>query len=147
MIQIHIKNYNELTTEELYSLLQLRSQVFVVEQNCVYQDIDGKDQKSLHVLGKKDNVIVAYSRIFKKGDYFKESSIGRVVVDKKSRHLQYGSQIMQASIEAIQNTFDTKIIKISAQLYLENFYTGFGFKPTGNSYLEDGIPHVAMIKN
>lgn len=147
MIQIYIKNYNELTTEELYSLLQLRSQVFVVEQNCVYQDIDGKDQKSLHVLGKKDNVIVAYSRIFKKGDYFKESSIGRVVVDKNSRHLQYGSQIMQASIEAIQNTFDTKIIKISAQLYLENFYTGFGFKPTGNSYLEDGIPHVAMIKN
>ena len=147
MIQIHIKNYNELTTEELYSLLQLRSQVFVVEQNCVYQDIDGKDQKSLHVFGKKDNVIVAYSRIFKKGDYFKESSIGRVVVDKNSRHLQYGSQIMQASIEAIQNTFDTKIIKISAQLYLENFYTGFGFKPTGNSYLEDGIPHVAMIKN
>jgi ElaA protein len=147
MIQIHIKNYNELTTEELYSLLQLRSQVFVVEQNCVYQDIDGKDQKSLHVLGKKDNVLVAYSRIFKEGDYFKESSIGRVVVDKNSRHLQYGSQIMQASIEAIQNTFDTKIIKISAQLYLENFYTGFGFKPTGNSYLEDGIPHVAMIKN
>ena len=147
MIQIYIKNYNELTTEELYSLLQLRSQVFVIEQNCVYQDIDGKDKKSLHVLGKKDNVIVAYSRIFKKGDYFKESSIGRVVVDKNSRHFQYGSQIMQASIEAIQNTFDTKIIKISAQLYLENFYTGFGFKPTGNSYLEDGIPHVAMIKN
>ena len=147
MIQIHIKNYNELTKEELYGLLQLRSQVFVVEQNCVYQDIDGKDQKSLHVLGKKDNVIIAYSRIFKKGDYFKESSIGRVVVDKNSRHHQYGTQIMHASIEAIQNTFHTKIIKISAQLYLENFYTGFGFKPTGNSYLEDGIPHVAMIKN
>ena len=147
MIQIHIKNYNELTTEELYGLLQLRSQVFVVEQNCVYQDIDGKDQKSLHVLGKKDNVIIAYSRIFKKGDYFKESSIGRVVVDKNSRHLQCGSQIMQASIEAIQNTFETKIIKISAQLYLKNFYTSFGFKPTGNTYLEDGIPHIAMIKN
>jgi|TARA_B110000971_G_scaffold182547_1_gene189700 ElaA protein len=144
MLDIYVKNFNELSINELYDLLQLRSEVFVVEQNCVYQDIDGKDQKSLHVIGKKNNKIVAYTRLFKPGDYFKESSIGRVVVNDKSRHLNYGSLIMDASITAIKNKFKTKEIKISAQLYLEKFYNKFGFKSKGKSYLEDGIPHVEM---
>ena len=144
MLEIYVKNYNELTIDELYGLLQLRSKVFVVEQDCVYQDIDGKDQISLHVIGKKNNIIVAYTRLFKEGDYFKEASIGRVVVDTNFRHFKYGSQIMKASVTAIQNHFNTSEIKISAQLYLKDFYNSFGFKPIGNSYLEDGIPHIAM---
>ena len=99
MLKIYVKKYNELTINELYSLLQLRSEVFIVEQDCVYQDLDGKDQISLHVIGKNNNTkIVAYTRLFKQGDYFKEASIGRVVVDKNVRHLKYGSSIMKASI-------------------------------------------------
>ena len=144
MLEIYVKNYNELTIDELYGLLQLRSKVFVVEQDCVYQDIDGKDQISLHVIGKNNNIIVAYTRLFKEGDYFKEASIGRVVVDTNFRHFKYGSVIMKASITAIQNHFNTSEIKISAQLYLKDFYNSFGFKSIGNSYLEDGIPHIAM---
>ena len=122
MLTISIKPFNQLSLEELYYLLQLRSEVFVVEQDCVYQDVDGKDQKALHVIGKKDNIILAYTRIFKAGDYFKEASIGRVVVSEKARHLKYGHQLMMASINAIENTFHTKEIKLSAQKYLENFF-------------------------
>ena len=147
MLNISIKPFNQLSLEELYYLLQLRSEVFVVEQDCVYQDVDGKDQKALHVIGKKDNIIIAYTRIFKAGDYFKEASIGRVVVSEKARHLKYGHQLMVASIKVIENSFHTKEIKLSAQKYLEKFYTNLGFKTIGEPYLEDGIPHIAMVKN
>ena len=91
MIEIIVKKFNKLSLEELYYLLQLRSEVFVVEQKCVYQDIDGKDYKSLHVIAKRNNKIIAYTRLFNKGDYFKEASIGRVVVAKNLRHFNYGS--------------------------------------------------------
>jgi ElaA protein len=147
MLDIYVKTFNQLSLDELYYLLQLRSQVFVVEQDCVYQDIDGKDKKALHVIGKKDNTIIAYSRIFKPGDYFKEASIGRVVVAENFRHLKYGHQLMVASIKAVETSFSSKKIKISAQKYLENFYNNLGFITSGESYLEDGIPHIAMIKN
>ncbi|AOR28295.1 acetyltransferase, GNAT family [Formosa sp. Hel1_33_131] len=147
MLDISIKTFNQLSLEELYYLLQLRSEVFVVEQDCVYQDVDGKDQNALHVIGKKDNRIIAYTRIFKAGDYFKEASIGRVVVSEKERHLKYGHQLMLASIKAIETSFYTKKIKLSAQKYLEKFYTNLGFKTIGEPYLEDGIPHIAMVKN
>ena len=147
MLDIYIKEFNELSLEELYYLLQLRSEVFIVEQDCVYQDIDGKDQKSLHVIGKKNNIIIAYTRLFKQGDYFKEASIGRVVVDKAQRQHNYGSQLIKASIIAINKVYKTSSIKISAQLYLENYYKKFGFKSTGNTYLEDGIPHISMQIN
>ena len=147
MLDIYIKSFNELSLEELYYLLQLRSEVFVVEQDCVYQDVDGKDQKALHIIGKKDNVIIAYTRIFKQGDYFKEASIGRVVVSEKARHLKYGHQLMVASIKVIENSFHTKEIKLSAQKYLEKFYNNLGFKTIGEPYLEDGIPHIAMVKD
>lgn len=119
----------------------------MVEQDCVYQDVDGKDQNALHVIGKKENTIVAYTRIFKPGDYFKEASIGRVVVSKKFRHLNYGHQLMVASIKAVESSFNTTEIKVSAQKYLEKFYNNLGFKTIGESYLEDGIPHIAMIKH
>ena len=146
MISIKTKHFGELNTYELYYLLQLRSEVFVVEQDCVYQDMDDKDQKSLHVLGFKGNKVVAYTRIFGPGDYFKEASIGRVVVAKKERQYKYGYDIMKASIEAINEHFNQTTIKISAQVYLKTFYNNLGFVAVGEEYLEDGIPHVAMIK-
>ena len=147
MLDITIKTYNQLSLDDLYYILQLRSEVFVVEQDCVYQDVDGKDQKALHVIGKKDNTIIAYTRIFKAGDYFKEASIGRVVVSKKERHQQYGELLMKASIQATEDNFGTIEIKLSAQKYLENFYNNLGFTTIGEPYLEDGIPHIAMVKN
>tara|TARA_R110000868_G_scaffold173829_1_gene410209 strand:- start:18980 stop:19423 length:444 start_codon:yes stop_codon:yes gene_type:complete len=146
MLKIQVKTFSELTLQELYSILQLRSEVFVVEQDCVYQDMDGKDQKALHVLGKNDGVLVAYTRIFKPGDYFKESSIGRVVVSQHQRKHRYGYDIMKASIAFIENNFKESNIKISAQCYLKTFYNNLGFVVVGEQYLEDGIPHYPMLK-
>tara|TARA_R110002051_G_scaffold199848_1_gene266800 strand:+ start:189772 stop:190215 length:444 start_codon:yes stop_codon:yes gene_type:complete len=142
----HIKTFNELSTEELYALLRLRSEVFVVEQNCVYQDIDGKDHKALHILGYNDNQLVAYTRIFKSGDYFENASIGRVVVAQQQRQHKFGYAIMEASINAIKLHYNETKIKISAQTYLKRFYNTLGFKEIGEEYLEDDIPHIAMVK-
>lgn len=148
MLEIKTKTFLQLTTQELYSLLQLRSEVFVVEQDCVYQDIDGKDQKALHILGYHNNdILVAYTRIFKPGDYFDKASIGRVVVAKNKRQFKYGNAIMEASIKAIKTHFNESTIKISAQCYLKKFYNNLGFKEVGEEYLEDNIPHIAMIKD
>lgn len=147
MLIIKTKTFKQLTLDELYAVLQLRSEIFVVEQDCVYQDIDGKDQKALHVLGFKDKKLVAYTRIFKQGDYFKEASIGRVIVAKNERKHQYGYDIMNASLKAVETYFDTNLITISAQVYLINFYHNLGFKCIGESYLEDGIPHIQMLKS
>jgi ElaA protein len=146
MLKIIIKSFSELSTIELYEILQLRSEVFVVEQDCVYQDIDFKDQKALHVIGLKNNKIIAYTRIFKSGDYFEKASIGRVVVAKNERINKYGYLIMKASIEAISTFFNETTIKISAQKYLKKFYESLRFEMIGEEYLEDGIPHIGMIK-
>lgn len=147
MLKIVIKSFSELTTQELYTILQLRSEVFVVEQDCVYQDIDGKDQNALHILGFKNKKLVAYTRCFKAGDYFKEASIGRVVVKENERKHNFGNQIMKASIKSIKDYFNETTIKISAQTYLKTFYNNLGFKAIGEAYLEDGIPHVAMVRD
>ncbi|MBT8245887.1 MAG: GNAT family N-acetyltransferase [Winogradskyella sp.] len=148
MLRITVKTFNQLTKKTLYDLLQLRSEVFVVEQDCVYQDIDNKDQKALHVLGYKEEKIVAYTRIFKAGDYFKEAaSIGRVVVAKNERQHRYGYDIMEASISAIRDNYNTEVILISAQTYLKKFYNNLGFFEIGKEYLEDGIPHIKMKKS
>ncbi len=147
MLTIKTKYFNELTTKELYNLLQLRSEVFIVEQDCAYQDIDGEDQKALHVLGYKNENLIAYTRVFEAGDYFKEASIGRVVVAKNERQYKYGYKIMKASIEAVEDNFKENKIVISAQTYLKKFYNNLGFIETGKEYLEDGIPHKKMIKN
>ena len=146
MLKIEVKTFTELTLQELYRILQLRSEVFVVEQDCVYQDIDGKDEKALHVIGIKNNNIIAYTRLFKSGDYFEYASIGRVVVDKNERSYKYGYDIMKASVEAIEQFFNEKTIKISAQAHLKSFYNNCGFVAYGNEYLEDDIPHIAMLK-
>ncbi|MDT0651165.1 GNAT family N-acetyltransferase, partial [Autumnicola edwardsiae] len=139
--------FQELTTEELYQILQLRSEIFVVEQNCVYQDIDGKDEQALHVMGTKEGKLVAYTRCFDKGFYFEETSIGRVLVKQNQRKNNYGHEIMEASIQAIRERFKTANIRLSAQQYLIEFYKSHGFSTTGEGYLEDGIPHIAMVKS
>jgi len=147
MIKIYTKTFSELNTDELYALLQLRSEIFVVEQDCVYQDIDYKDQKALHVLGYKNDALIAYTRIFKPGDYFEYASIGRVLVKEKERKFKYGYDIMEASIKAIGDRYNQTKIKISAQIYLKRFYNNLGFKEVGEGYLEDGIPHIGMIRD
>lgn len=140
-----VKTFQELSTEELYDILGLRSEVFVVEQNCVYQDIDYKDAKALHVLGYQEGVLIAYTRIFKEGDYFKNASIGRVVVKESARKDALGSRLMRATIEATKHHFNPKNIEISAQHYLLTFYQKLGFKEFGEVYLEDDIPHIRML--
>ncbi|PKP14105.1 MAG: GNAT family N-acetyltransferase [Bacteroidetes bacterium HGW-Bacteroidetes-3] len=147
MLKIFTKSFAELSTEELYDILQLRAEVFVVEQNCPYQDIDGKDKKALHIIGFKNDKIVAYCRIFKPGDYFEKASIGRVVVAKNERKFGYGHVIFQHSIEAVKKYFNETSIKISAQLYLKKFYESHGFIQVGEGYLEDDIPHIAMLSH
>ena len=145
-MNIKLKSFDELSNLELYHILQLRSEVFVVEQNCVYQDMDGKDSKALHVIGTKDNEIIAYTRIFKPGDYLDHASIGRVVVKKPMRVGGYGKEIMLASIKSIEDNFKETTIHLSAQTYLQKFYEDLNFKAVGETYLEDDIPHILMIK-
>lgn len=147
MIEFKIKRFNELSTNELYKLLRLRSEVFVVEQNCVYQDIDNKDQKAVHVLGYLNQELIACSRIFAPGDYFEFASIGRVLVAEKQRANSFGHELMNVSIEAVEQNFQTSKITISAQEYLKKFYESHGFIQTSERYLEDDIPHIEMKKN
>lgn len=145
-MEIKVKVYQDLEIDELYAMMALRAAVFVVEQNCVYQDLDYKDQKALHVMGWINGKLVAYTRLFGPGDYFDQASIGRVIVSMDERGHNYGHQIMSASINAITQHYKTDRIDISAQTYLEQFYTAHGFLPSGEEYLEDGIPHIKMIK-
>ncbi|MEE9348662.1 MAG: GNAT family N-acetyltransferase [Flavobacteriaceae bacterium] len=145
-IKFYPKEYNHLTKDELYEILRLRSEVFVVEQNCVYQDIDDKDQIAMHILGYVGIELVAYARIFKPGDYVKKASIGRVLVREKHRQNVYGFRLMETSIMAINMHFRAFKIEISAQEHLKKFYNRLGFIQIGDNYLEDGIPHIKMIK-
>jgi len=144
MIQFYIKKFEELSSIELYQMLQLRAEVFVVEQNCAYQDIDSRDLNSFHVLAILNNEIIGYSRLLPKGlSYDEYCCIGRVVIRKNNRIHNYGKMLMQKSIEFCQLHFNAPI-KISAQLYLEKFYQNLGFKSVSTPYLEDDIPHIAM---
>lgn len=136
--------FSELSTQQLYAILQLRSEVFVVEQDCVYQDIDGHDDAAYHVLFYDDASLVAYSRILPPGAYFDELSIGRVIVKETHRSQKLGHELMKVSITFSLYTFPKSIIKISAQQYLIKFYESHGFVISGEGYLEDGIPHIAM---
>lgn len=145
-MRTELKTFASLQTNELYALLQLRAEVFVVEQDCVYQDLDGKDVKAWHLLGYNGETLVAYTRIFAPGDYFNYASIGRVVVHPQHRSNAYGKAIMRASITAVANLFGTnETICISAQYYLLRFYNELGFIQEGEIYLEDGIPHIKML--
>ena len=139
------KTFSELDTEDLYQILRLRSEVFVVEQDCVYQDIDNKDQNAIHLYYKENNEILAYTRIFKAGDYYENPCIGRVVVSKKNRGKDLGKKIMIDSIEYIRRNIKAEKIELSAQKYLDKFYKDLDFYKIGEDYLEDGIPHQRMI--
>ena len=141
------KTWNELSKEELEEIFILRARVFVVEQACAYQDIDNHDQKAIHILGKQNNKIIAYCRAFNGGDFFKEASFGRALVDKKFRKKGLGNQLIKETLKAMKTQWQNKKIKISAQAHLSKLYQTHGFKPKGEEYLEDGIPHVAMYKN
>lgn len=143
MLLFENKTFEALSKDELYELLSLRTDVFIVEQECPYQDIDFKDQKAIHVLGKINGEIVAYARLFMPGDYLEEASIGRVIVKNKFRHLQYGQILMKQAIDTLK-ILDIKIINISAQVYLLKFYQNLGFESISEHYLEDDIPHVMM---
>ncbi|MDC7994971.1 GNAT family N-acetyltransferase [Altibacter sp. HG106] len=144
-MHVFSKSFEALTLEELYQILRLRSEIFVVEQDCVYQDMDNKDQQALHIIGKEQGTIVAYTRCFAPGIYFEEAAIGRVVVAASHRKHNLGRQIMRSSIKTLQKKFPNQPIKLSAQTYLLAFYTSLGFETVGTEYLEDGIPHIAMI--
>ncbi|MBP80006.1 MAG: GNAT family N-acetyltransferase [Deltaproteobacteria bacterium] len=138
-ITCHIHSWETISKKALYDALTLRSLVFVVEQKCVYQDLDSKDENALHILGYKQNVLVAYARVFLNT---KPVSIGRVVIHPLFRRLGYGKHIMQKSIEQVPTKTS---IHISAQEHLKGFYESLGFSQNGVGYFEDGIPHIPMV--
>ena len=143
-LQWKIKSFEDLSTNQLYDILKLRSEIFVVEQNCVYLDIDGKDKLALHLFGEFEGKIVAYSRLFKAGISFDNASIGRVVVDANYRDRKWGHDLMREAISGIKLHFGESQITIGAQLYLKKFYESHGFIQTSEMYLEDDIPHIEM---
>jgi len=146
MINWIFKKFDALTPVELYSILQLRNEVFVVEQNCVFQDADNKDQDSYHLMAWENEILIAYARIVPAGiAYDAYPSIGRVVTSAKVRNTGIGKMLMQHAIDELQKLFGTASIKLGAQLYLKKFYESFGFSQTSEVYLEDGIPHIEMI--
>ena len=145
-IQWKIKPFEALTVDELYDLLKLRSEIFVVEQNCVYLDLDGKDKIALHLYGEFEGKIVAHARLFKAGISFDNASIGRVVVDANYRDRKWGHDLMREAIAGIQLNFNESKITIGAQLYLKKFYESHGFVQTSEMYLEDDIPHIEMVR-
>ena len=145
-MKTYIKKFEELSVDEIYNILKLRSSVFVVEQNCVYQDLDDKDKQAIHLFMEQDQEIIAYTRIFKKGDYYVNNpSIGRVVVKKSQRGKELGKEIMIESIKYIKENIEEEKIELSAQKYLDKFYSELGFYRVGEDYLEDGIPHQRML--
>ena len=139
---LHEKLFSELTTTELYELLKVRSQVFVVEQNCAYQDLDDDDYSSLHLWITQNNKIVAMARVCPAGTHMKEISIGRVITTERGKG--YGKQIMQQAIKAAVNHFGAEQITIEAQEYAQGFYEAVGFRKTSDTFLLDGIPHIQM---
>lgn len=144
-LQWTLKGFEELTVLELYAILQLRNEVFVVEQNCPYQDADDKDQKSFHFMGWNGATLVAYTRIIPQGISYTEASIGRVVTNPKYRGTGAGKQLMQLSIYNTLQLFNCTQIKIGAQLYLKKFYESLGFIKCSDEYMEDNIPHIEML--
>ena len=142
-----LKHFSDLSLEELYAIMVLRQEVFIVEQDCPYIDADGLDQSAWHLLGyDEDGLFCAYTRLLQKGIAYPEyASIGRVITSSKTRSKGYGRELMEVSIQETKRLFNTDAIKISAQCYLLKFYSSLGFEPVGEEYLEDGIPHQGMV--
>jgi ElaA protein len=146
MVNWLIKRFDELSLDELYNILQLRSEVFIVEQNCVYNDPDGKDQSAWHLMAIEDGKLVAYTRILSPGVAYHHPAIGRVVTSSSKRRSGLGRELMKRSIEACEKLFGKTSITLSAQVYLQSFYESLGFIVVGEEYLEDGIPHIKMSR-
>ena len=146
-IQWLLKKFEELTPYQLYAILQLRNEVFVLEQNCVFQDADDKDQNAYHLMGFENKKLVAYTRLVAPGEIYGQPSIGRVVTSSVVRRSGVGKELMKHSIDAVYNLFGIQPIKIGAQLYLKKFYEWLGFEQISAVYLEDGIEHIYMIKS
>ena len=145
-IQWQLKSFEELTPHQLYQLLRLRSEVFVVEQQCIFLDMDNKDQQCYHLLGWKGELLAASTRLVPPGISYTEMSIGRVVSSPQVRGTGIGRELMEVSIKACYELWDNAPIRIGAQCYLEKFYQSLGFEAEGEIYLEDGIPHIEMVK-
>ena len=141
-MELIIKKFDELSIEELYEILKLRSEVFVVEQNCVYQDLDGKDRGAYHLYIKENGAIIAYLRVMDRGVSFSEPSIGRVVCIR--RRCGIGSALLKAGIQAARERYGAKRIIIEAQCYARSFNELQGFVQSSDEFLEDGIPHIQM---
>jgi ElaA protein len=139
------KHFNELTLRELYAILQLRSEVFVVEQNCVFLDADDKDQVSYHIMVWQNELLAGYTRLVPAGVAYAETSIGRVVTSPKMRNSGIGRTLMQFSIQTTYDLYGKTTITIGAQLYLRKFYESLGFIQCSDVYLEDGIEHIKMF--
>ena len=142
-MRLEVKAWDQLSRKEINDIFSLRSEVFVVEQECIYQDIDGKDEKADHVLLIINNELVGYTRVFNENIYFKEASFGRAVVKKNYRGEGYGHLLVEKSLEHLKTNKQSPI-KISAQSHLKEFYSSHGFVAKGEEYVEDGIPHTAM---
>lgn len=145
MINWECKTFAELSPEELYKIIQLRIEVFVVEQKCPFKDLDDKDQQSFHFLGWKQEKLVAYTRLMPPGLSYEEASIGRVVSSQIVRGKNVGKELMERSIIKLYELFGKVSIKIGAQLYLKHFYQSLGFAQCSETYLEDGIEHIKML--
>lgn len=143
----NIKSFEELTTQELYKIIRARVEVFVIEQDTPYQDLDNYDQKALHIWAEQDGELLAYCRIFDKGIKYSETSIGRVLTTANARKKGLGKELISIAIENIEKLFKTSEIRISAQDYLIKFYSDFGFVDTGKKYLEDNLPHTEMKRD
>ncbi|NQU51979.1 MAG: GNAT family N-acetyltransferase [Bacteroidetes bacterium] len=144
-MKFEFKHFNDLSLEELHQILQLRAEIFVVEQDCVYNDIDGLDKDAVHQFLKNDGKVVAYSRLLKPGTRFPDYSIGRVAVSKPERGTGLGIKMIEDAKAYILNEWGATKIKISAQKYLQKFYEDLGFQIVTEEYLEDGIPHFGMV--
>lgn len=141
-----IKKFDELSIHELYAILQLRNEVFIIEQNCIYLDIDNKDQQAVHLMCFEDENLIGYARLLSPGISYSDPSIGRVVTAQNVRKKGVGKELISRSIEACINLYGNTGITLSAQLYLTKFYEDFGFKTSGDSYPEDGLDHIKMIR-
>ncbi|MBK8353420.1 MAG: GNAT family N-acetyltransferase [Saprospirales bacterium] len=146
MLQTILKYFDDLTIPELYDILQLREEVFQIEQNCIYKDIDDKDKKCFHLMLYKEQELVAYCRLVPAGiSYDGYASIGRVVSKPIYRKDGFGKQLMEQAMQKMTQIFSHLPIKISAQAYLQKFYESFGFVRVSDEYMEDDIPHIAMV--
>ncbi|PIQ15909.1 MAG: GNAT family N-acetyltransferase [Flavobacteriales bacterium CG18_big_fil_WC_8_21_14_2_50_32_9] len=146
-VEWKIAAFNQLSLEELFDVYYLRTKIFVVEQNCPYQEVDEKDKHAYHVMGFLKNEIVAVARILPHNISYPQVSIGRVAVEKNKRGKDVAHQLMLQCLQFIEHKFGKTPIKISAQQYLVAFYKKYGFLPIGEGYLEDDIPHIAMIRS